>query len=123
MDAVVDHVRDNWASEGAEVASFGKSSVTVAMPHEFRQIDAVLSELTSLFPVSTDLELTSTGANLYIQQLRNGRINEPAARFAPHASKQVEVFPMFGCAAVMGSVAVLLIAVIGAMLLLTPRAA
>jgi hypothetical protein len=70
MEGVVNHVRQHWASEGAEVSSTGKCSVTVAMPHEFRQIDECMRELTEAFPVTVDLELTSTGANLHIQQVR-----------------------------------------------------
>ena len=83
MDAVVEHVRTRWASEGAEVTSAGRTSVTVAMPHEFRELDAALLELVDLFGVSVDLELTAAGAVLNIQRTR---FFSPAAspqRFGP----------------------------------------
>jgi hypothetical protein len=72
MEDVADYVRDSWSSEGAEVLSVGKSSMTVNLPFEFRQLDDALDELTEVHDVSTDLILTETGANLRVRRGRPG---------------------------------------------------
>lgn len=73
MEDVGTYVRENWSAEGAEVLSTGRSSLTVGLPYEFRQIDDALEELCNLHDVSIDLQLTDTGANLRIRSGRTTR--------------------------------------------------
>jgi hypothetical protein len=73
MEDVGAYVRENWSAEGAEVLSTGRSSLTVGLPYEFRQVDDALEELCTLHDVSVDLQLTDTGANLRIRSGRTTR--------------------------------------------------
>lgn len=121
MEAVVEHVRENWSAEGAEVASFGKSSVTVAMPHEFRQLDEAVGIMTALFPVSTDLELTTSGANLYIQRTRGG--SAPVSKNTPRAATAAHAVPKQWIVIVAVTVFVATILFVVGVALSRPRAA
>lgn len=97
MDDVSAYVRDHWSTEGAEVMSAGKSSLTVNLPYEFRQIDDALDELSELHDVSTDLLLTETGATL---RIRSGRAGLRANRHA-NAAEQTTSHSTHGATALM----------------------
>lgn len=111
MEDVADYVRDSWSSEGAEVLSVGKSSMTVNMPYEFRQLDGALDELTEVHDVTTDLMLTETGATLRVRRGRPGlrqRLGSTAnsdrpstaIRGAPFMSCNAKMCGVIGCAVV-----------------------